>query len=129
MPYAISVDSEHQVLVVRYHGVVSVAQRRQAWAESEPILRAQDIRRILIDLQEASPAYEPVSEYAGFVSLLASEPLLLRSRTAFVAPPVHPINHLIEVLADARHYPFRRFADRAAALDWLLSDQPATGMR
>jgi hypothetical protein len=29
------------------------------------------------------------------------------------------------VLADAHHYPFSRFVDRDAAIEWLLGDEPA----
>lgn len=126
MPYSLKLDPAAGVIDLRYHGVVSVAQRRQAWAETEPLLRASGVRRILIDLVDAIPAHEPVQAASDFAAMITREPLLLESRTAFVAPPAHPVNHMIEVLADARHYPFSRFTDRDKALAWLLGDAPPT---
>lgn len=128
MPYTISVDSDNGVLEVRYTGIVPVAQRFEAWGESASLLRDTGIRRVLIDLLQARPAQELASKYADFFAAISREPLLLASRTAFVAPPVNPINHLIEVLADARHYPFSRFPDRDSALAWLLGDEPPQGL-
>lgn len=128
MPYTMSIDTAHHFLDLRYSGIVMVAHRRQAWSEAKPLLHDSGVRRIMIDLLQASPALEPVNAQSDFVSMLTREPLLLASRTAFVAPPVHPINHLIEVLADARHYPFSRFASRPVALAWLLSDDSSYGL-
>lgn len=128
MPYTLSIDTDNQVLEVRYGGVVSMAQRIDAWRESKPLLRDTGIRRILVDLLQAVPAQEPLGAHSNFVATILKEPLLLASRTAFVAPPAHPINHLVEVLTDARHYPFSRFADRESALTWLLGNDPPTGI-
>lgn len=128
MPYKLSVDTDHQVLEVRYSGVVSMAQRVQAWRESEPLLRDSGIRRVMIDLLQAVPAQEPLNAHNEFAAIILHEPLLLASRTAFVAPPAHPINHLVEVLTDAHHYPFSRFADRESALAWLLGNDPPNGL-
>lgn len=124
MPYDLRLDHDRGLLDLRYHGIVSVAQRMQAWQESKPILAASGVRRILIDLTAASAAHEPLTNMRRFVERLNREPLLLASRTAFVAPPVHPANHLLELVAAAHHYPFARFTDRAAALAWLLGDEP-----
>lgn len=128
MPYTQQIDPTHSYLDLRYHGVVSVAQRLQAWSEAAPLLLGSGVRRILIDLTRATAAPDTVQDFSAFVARITSEPLLLESRTAFVAPRVHYINHRIEVLADARHYPFSRFTDRDAALAWLLSDAPPMGL-
>ena len=104
--------------------MLSVAQRFEAWAEAEPLLRASGVRRILIDLNEAIAAHEPLQNMQRFVNQLTHEPILLQSRTAFVAPPAHPANHLVELLAAAHHYPFARFRERESAIAWLLSDEP-----
>lgn len=130
MPYSMHVDVSRALLDLRYHGIVSIAQRLEAWGEAKPLLERTGVRRILIDLMQAIPAQEPVGHHSEFAARLTSEPLLLESRTAFVAPPVHPVNHLIEVLADARHYPFSRFTDREQAIAWLLDDAaPPAGLR
>lgn len=124
MPYDLRLDEANGLLDLRYHGVVSVAQRMQAWEQSAPLLEASGFRRILIDLTAALAAHEPLRNTRDFVGRLTHEPLLLASRTAFVAPPAHPVNHLFEVLAAAHHYPFARFDDRATAIAWLLSEEP-----
>ena len=124
MPYDLRLDTDRGLLDVRYHGVISVAQRMQAWEASKPMLAASGVRRILIDLTAAFAAHEPLANMRQFIDRLNREPLLLASRTAFVAPPVHPANHLIELVAAAHHYPFARFTDRAAAIAWLLGDEP-----
>ena len=124
MPYSLHLDASNGLLDLRYTGVVSAAQRFEAWSEAAPMLAASGARRILIDLTEATAAHEPLQNMQRFVNRLTHEPLLLESRTAFVAPPAHPVNHLVELLAAAHHYPFARFRDREAALAWLLSDEP-----
>lgn len=124
MPYDLRLDHDRGLLDLRYHGVVSVAQRQEAWKHAAPMLEASGVRRILIDLTDAIAAHEALLNARRFVEQLVREPLLLQSRTAFVAPPVHPANHLIELLAAAHHYPFARFADRDAAIAWLLGDEP-----
>ena len=124
MPYTLQLDETRGMLDLRYHGVVSVAQRFEAWAQAAPLLHASGVRRILIDLNEAIAAHEPLQNVQRFVNQLTHEPVLLESRTAFVAPPAHPANHLVELLAAAHHYPFARFRERGPAIDWLLGDEP-----
>lgn len=128
MPHTLRLDPSGTWLDLRYRGVVSVAERMQAWDEAKPLLEESGVRRILIDLMQATAANEPIQEFSAFVARITREPILLQSRTAFVAPPVAYLNHQIEVLADAHHYPFSRFTDRAAALEWLLGDAPPLGL-
>ena len=125
MPYTLQLDPERGLLDLRYHGVVSIAQRLQAANEALPLLRDSGVRRILIDLMQAVAAPDTIDDFRGFAARITAEPLFRQSRTAFVAPPVNYTNHLVEVLVDAHHYPFERFVDRTAAIDWLLSDTPA----
>jgi hypothetical protein len=128
MPYTLHLDSEHALLDLRYHGIVSIPQRLQAAQEALPLLKTSGLRRILIDLMQVTGSHDSVDDFRAFVARITSEPLFLQSRTAFVAPAVNYSNHLVEVLADAHHYPFSRFTDRDVALTWLLSDAPATGL-
>jgi hypothetical protein len=109
--------------------VVSIEQRMQAADEAVPLLRDSGVRRLLIDLMDATAVPDPIDAFRAFAARLNSEPLFRQSRTAFVAPPVNYANHLIEVLADAHHYPFSRFVDREVAIAWLLGNDPATGLR
>jgi hypothetical protein len=127
MPYTLQLDDADALLEVRYQGVVTVAERFQAWSEARPLLERSGYRRILIDLTGARAGPDDSSDFSAFANRITSEPLLLASRTAFVVPAVHPVNHLIEVLADARHYPFQRFDTRAPAIEWLRRHpSPAT---
>jgi hypothetical protein len=121
-------DSDLGVLDLRYRGVVSVAQRLQAANEALPLLRSSGVRCILIDLMQATVAQDGVDDFRAFAARITREPIFLASRTAFVAPPVHGANRLIEVLIDAHHYPFSRFSDRDAALTWLRGHEPALGL-
>ena len=125
MPYTMQLDPARGLLDLRYHGVVSIAQRLQAASEALPLLRESGVRRILIDLMAATAAPDTIDDFRAFTARITGEPLFRQSRTAFVAPPVNYTNHLVEVLADAHHYPFSRFVDRDAAIDWLLGDEPA----
>jgi hypothetical protein len=125
MPYTMQLDHARGLLDLRYHGVVSVAQRLQAADAALPLLRDSGVRRILIDLMDANAAPDTIDDFRGFAARITREPLFLQSRTAFVAPPVNYTNHLVEVLVDAHHYPFERFVDRDAAIAWLLGDEPA----
>ncbi len=77
---------------------------------------------------QVTGSHDSVDDFRAFVARITREPLLLQSRNAFVAPAVNYSNHLIEVLADAHHYPFSRFTDRETAIAWLLGDEPATGL-
>lgn len=128
MPYSLQLDSDQALLDLRYHGIVSIAQRLQAAQEALPMMKTSGVRRILIDLMRATGSHDSVDDFRAFVARITREPLFLQSRTAFVAPAVNYSNHLIEVLADAHHYPFSRFTNRDVALAWLLGDAPATGL-
>lgn len=129
MPYTMQLDTARGLLDLRYHGVVSIEQRLQAADEALPLLRTSGVRRILIDLMDASAAPDAIDAFRAFAARITGEPLFRQSRTAFVAPPVNYTNHLIEVLIDAHHYPFSRFVDRDLAIAWLLGDDPTTGLR
>jgi hypothetical protein len=129
MPYSLKLDPDRGLLDLRYHGVVSIAQRLQAADEALPLLRDSGVRRILIDLMQATAAPDAIDDFRAFAARITGEPLFLQSRTAFVAPPVNYTNHLIEVLVDAHHYPFSRFTDREEAIAWLLGDEPTSGLR
>lgn len=128
MPYTLQLDSAQALLDLRYHGTVSIAQRQQAAQEALPLLQASGVRRILIDLMQVAGSGDGVDAFRAFVARITREPVFLQSRTAFVAPAVSYSNHLIEVLADAHHYPFSRFTDRETAIAWLLGDEPPTGL-
>jgi hypothetical protein len=128
MPYTLMLDPEQGIIDLRYHGVVTVAQRLQAADETLPLLRASGVRRILIDLMQASGGMDSIDSVRAFVARVTREPLFLHSRTAFVAPPFNISNHLVEVLMDIHHYPFSRFNDRDAAIAWLLGDEPGMGL-
>ena len=128
MAYTTALDPDLGIVDLRYHGVVTIAQRRQAADETLQLLRTSGVRRILIDLMQASAGADSIDSVRAFAARITGEPLFLESRTAFVAPPVNSSNHLVEVLMDAHHFPFSRFSDRALAIAWLLGDEPTMGL-
>jgi hypothetical protein len=128
VPYTIALDPDIGIVDLRYHGVVTIAQRMQAADAALPLMRASGVRRILIDLMQASAGADSIDSVRAFTARVTHEPLFLHSRTAFVAPPVNSSNHLVEVLMDAHHYPFSRFSDRALAIAWLIGDEPTMGL-
>ena len=95
---------------------------------SMPYAMQLDAERNILDVRYFGVVSVSIDDFRAFAARILNEPLFRQSRTAFVAPPVHYTNHLIEVLIDAHHYPFSRFTDRAAAMAWLLSDEPIRGM-
>ena len=128
MPFEMQIDPSGVYMDLRYHGVVSVAERIRAAEQALGILASSGVRRILIDLTGATAAPDDkLQDFSGFAARITREPLFLQSRTAFVAPRVHYVNYTIERLADARHYPFSRFTDRDEGLAWLLGDAPPLG--
>lgn len=127
MPYTIQIDAEHSLLDLQYYGTVTIAQRFETVELAKPMLHDSGVRRVLVDLTHATWVREPFSRHSDFVACITREPILLASRIAFVVARAHPINHLIEVLADARHFPFSRFSVRLDALNWLCSDADPVG--
>lgn len=119
MTYSVAPHATHRLIDVRYRGNVSIAERSAAHEETRVLLVQTGFLRILIDYTDAQPTSEPFATTAAFVNRISSDPLLRPCKIAFVGQPAQFFNVTVETLADVRHYPFKRFYDRSAALEWL----------
>jgi hypothetical protein len=119
LAYTVRVDHHHGLVDVRYTGSVTIASRTQAYRETLVLLEQTGCRCILIDYVDALPQAERIADISAFVRQIACDPLLHACRIAFVGRRGQLFNATVEVLAEARHYPFRRFHDRESALEWL----------
>jgi hypothetical protein len=128
MAHEVSTDETHRMINVRYRGNISIDTRRQAMHETLALLEASGFRRILIDYVDAQYHLGTFAESNAFASTISNQPLLRQCRIAFVGSQGQQFNAVIETLADARRYPFRRFFDRESALAWLMTDAPAIGL-
>ncbi|MBW3549261.1 MAG: hypothetical protein KY442_00155 [Proteobacteria bacterium] len=121
MAYTVSTDDGHELIDVRYRGCVSIGSRIQAMNETLVLLDSTGYRRIMVDYLEAKAHLDSLASASAFASLISSDPQLRQCRITFVGSRTQQFNAVVETLADARHYPFKRFYDRASALAWLLS--------
>lgn len=119
MSHTVTVDDGGRLVDVHYSGCVTVAHRTRAYRQTRELLDGTGYRRILIDYTLARPQAESFGDLNAFVSLISSDPVLQQCRIAFVGESQQLFNATVETLADARHYPFRRFHDRGSALAWL----------
>jgi len=119
LAYTVRVDHRHDLVDVQYTGSVTIASRTHAYQETLELLADTGYRRILIDYVEARPQAERIVDISTFVRRISCDPLLHVCRIAFVGRNGQLFNATVEVLAEARHYPFRRFHDRESALEWL----------
>lgn len=123
--HEILLDPAHALIDIRYHGTVSIADRLHMVAQAVSLADDTGIRRFLVDFSDARAAFDDFACSNAFASRMALDPLLRQSRIAYVAITSRQMNSVVEVLADVRHLPFQRFAERAAALHWLTAPPPA----
>ena len=120
MAFEVSQDHERGLILVRYFDRVPVAQRAAAMDRTRVILGATGLRRILIDFDDATAPAEPLQETNAFATRVATDALLRECRIAFVGAASNRFNATLELLADNRHYAFRRFHSRPPAIEWLM---------
>lgn len=121
MAYALTTDHQHQLIDVRYSHTVSIESRARAYQETLTLLAPTGYRRIMIDYVQAKAQAELFADINAFATAVSSDPVLRQCRIAFVGAPGQQFNTAVEALAEARHYPFRRFHERDPALAWLLT--------
>lgn len=119
MSHTVSADAARRLVDVSYAGCVTIAHRTEAYRRTSELLERTGYRRILIDYTHARPQAEAFDDINAFVSVISSDPVLQQCRIAFVGKPRQLFNATVEMLADARHYPFKRLHDRESALAWL----------
>jgi hypothetical protein len=123
MSHTVRADHDRRLIDVCYTGCVTIAHRTEAYHRTLVLLDKTGYRRIVIDYTRARPQAESFGDINNFVNLISTDPVLQQCRIAFVGKPQQLFNTTVETLADARHYPFKRFHDREAAFAWL-SEQP-----
>lgn len=128
MAHEVTRVDAHGLIAVRYRDNVTIESRLQAMRETLLLLGETGFRRILIDYVAAVHHVATFAESNAFASTIAHHPVLRQCRIAFVGSRGQQFNAVVETLADARRYPFRRFFDPQTALSWLMSDAPALGL-
>lgn len=107
--------------VVTLRGEVSLADRSEALDALLAQLEGNAIRGILLDMSEARALPEPFQASAAFAERLAGERRLRDCRIAYLYSDASSVNGVVEKLAEARQFRFRRFSVMAEAIDWLLT--------
>jgi len=126
MAYTVTRNDRLQMVDVLYFDGVSVLQRGAAMDETLAILAASDIRRIVIDYDQARLHGDPLAVISAFATRVATNAELRLCRIAFVGRRGHTFNLPLETLSSARGYGFQRFFDRDSAIAWLLAWQAVT---
>ena len=122
MSFEIYVHRDQGWFEVRYSGSISVAEREEAAKRVFAVAELTGFRRVLVDFRHAQAAVDPFEASNRFAALLARETVTQNGRIAYVARADHQVNRDVEILADARYVPCRRFADIEAAIEWLEAD-------
>lgn len=128
MAHAVHTDEARALIEVCYSGHVSVEQRLDAMQQTLALLACTQFDRILIDYLDATHQPTSFASSNAFAATISNHPVLRHCRIAFVGGRRQQFNAVVEMLADARRYPFRRFYDRDSAIRWLLTDEPALGL-
>jgi hypothetical protein len=79
-----------------------------------------DITGVLIDMKAAQSQPESFEAASSFAQRIATDRVLRRCRHAYLYADTASANPVVEMLAQARQFKFRRFAQMSEALDWLL---------
>lgn len=126
MSFEVYVHRDKGWFEVRYSGSIAVADREEAAKRVFAVAELTGFRRVLVDFRNAQAAVDPFEASNRFASLLARETVLQNGRIAYVAREDHQVNRAVEILAEARHVPCKRFVDVESAIDWLESDGDET---
>lgn len=121
MPYTIHLDLTLGLVEVVHSAQTSVATRLSAMEEGAQLLRAHQLRRVLVDLRDAISAPDAGDIATTMTRRVAQAPLVAGSRLAYLMRPHQHANLLAENMAAARHDQHRHFTAREDALRWLLS--------
>lgn len=127
MSYTLDIDERFEMIQVVYHGELSAIERATAIREANQLLSRSRVRRVLVDLLQASLATEPTHVRVELANQMAHAPAMVDSRLAYLVTPEQEANRIIENMAMARHIAVARFHDRDSAIAWLLDDAPLSG--
>ena len=125
MSHSIVLSPNIGLAVVTLRGEISVSDRANALDALLVQLEGHDIRGILMDMQQAQAAPESFQAASEFAQRLAGERRLRDCRIAYVYGHASSVNSVVERLAEARQFRFRRFMVMSEAIDWLLTPRRA----
>lgn len=120
MPHSIEVSSYMGLAAVTMWGDVTVKERTRALDETLGRLLGAPYG-ILIDFRHARAAIDTFEESNALARRLAEEPKLRGCRVAYVYSQSACANAVVEQIAVARRFRFRRFTHASTAIDWLLT--------
>lgn len=121
MQHSIEVNTYMGLAAVTLCGEVSATDRLRVLDETLGRLEADRGYGILIDLQRARAAPDTFEACNRLATRLAEEPRLRDCRVAYVYSEAACANPMVERLAAARRFRFRRFSGVSEAIDWLLT--------
>jgi hypothetical protein len=121
MNYAIVLSPNIGLAVVTLRGDVSLTDRADALDALLAQLEGDAVRGILMDMSQARAIPESFQAAAAFAERLAGERRLRECRIAYLYLDASSVNGVVEALAEARQFRFRRFTVMADAIDWLLT--------
>jgi hypothetical protein len=133
MAYEFTVDQDRKLLIVRYSGAVTVAERQAAAEHVLGEATSPDLRRVLLDYRRATSF---ATDVASNRKRALYRPGMLggrRARVAWLVTYDHQLDPTVERLLHDQGVPNHRFRDQDAAMRWLLepdaeaqSDAPAS---
>lgn len=122
MNHTIVLSPNIGLAVVTLRGDITLADRARALDDFlEQMAGRDDIGSILIDMQEAYSLPETFDTANRFAQRIAADRFLRTCRHAYLYSHRSSANPVVEKLAEARQFRFRRFKVMSEALDWLLS--------
>jgi hypothetical protein len=121
MQHSIEVSSYMGLAAVTLCGEVSATDRLRVLDETLGRLEADRDYGILIDLQRARATPDTFEACNRLAMRLAEEPRLRSCRVAYVYSEPESASPMVERLAAARSFRFRRFFGVSEAIDWLLT--------
>jgi hypothetical protein len=120
MPHSIEVSPYMGLAAVTLWGDVTVEERARALDDTLGRLHGAPYG-ILLDFQRARATADSFEASNNFARRLAGEERLRDCRVAYVYAQAGSVNPVVEKLAQARRFRFRRFAAASSAIDWLLT--------
>jgi hypothetical protein len=121
MKHSIVLSPDLGLAVITLAGTITLADRARALDDF--LAQAQgrdDIHGILVDLRDARSNHEPLGAASEYAHRLSTNRMLRRCRHAYVYSDAASANPVVETLAQALQFRFRRFNGMPEALDWLL---------
>lgn len=127
MPYTVDYDADQGLITVANTGVMSRAEYHDQITQCKTLADEHDVKRFLVDDLKLEPSLKLMEIY-DFTDLYEKLGVDATSRIAVLARPDPAKQHkfdFYETICQNRGFSVKLFADRDAALTWLMRDQPA----